>query len=67
MSIVLALCILFFIAEMCGIAMLMQIGGLGIIVAIILILSLIFHGAVVFSALFAATERKKKEKGENET
>ena len=61
MSIVLAIFVLFFVAEVCGAAMLMYIGGLGILIAVLMILSVIFHGTVVFLALYAGTEHKTKE------
>lgn len=61
MSIVLALFVLFYVAEVCGAAMLMYIGGLGILFAVLMILSVIFHGTIAFLALYAGTERKVKE------
>lgn len=61
MSIVLALFVLFFVAEVCGAAMLMSMGGLGILIAVLMILSIIFHGTIAFSALYAGTEHKTKE------
>lgn len=64
MTILAALLGLFFIADICAAVMAVQTGGLGILIAVLVILGVIFHGIILFTTLLVGVERRKKEETE---